>query len=97
MKLKIQIYNILIVPCIQPFDRRDEDGDGDRKWQWNLNDADGTMVGFMLNTDMELAYDIPVDSDLGTTSCAITATGSLDACPDATTKSLTETYATVRL
>jgi len=75
-------------------DRRDSDGDGDRKWQWNMFDTTGTRIGMMLNTDMELAYDIPVDSDLGTTSCAIFATSSLAACPDAATKSLVQTYAT---
>merc|ERR1719367_2472439 len=31
-------------------DIRDSDGDGDRKWQWNVWDSTGTRVGFMLNT-----------------------------------------------
>ena len=77
-------------------DRRDSDGDGDRKWQWNVWDGTGTRVGFMLNTDMELAHQIDVDADLGTTGCwPADATDTLPVCTEASTMSLVKTYATV--
>ena len=60
-------------------------------------DTNGDRIGMMLNTDMELAYDIPVDSNLGTTSCAIFANSSMSACPDAKTKPQVQIYATVRV
>ena len=50
----------------------------------------------MLNTDMELAFEIDVDASAGTTSCAPVETEELGACQAAQTASLVQTYAEVR-
>jgi len=78
-------------------DRPDSDGDGDRKWQWNVFDStSGTRVGFQLNTDMELSYDIDVDKNVGTSCLPVSsdaAATTANACTEATTRSLVQTYA----
>ena len=68
----------------QAIDRRST---SDRKWQFNIDNAvSGNRVGFMINTDMELAYDIDVDPLRGTT-CQI----GVD-CAEANTKPLVELF-----
>ena len=49
----------------------------------------------MLNTDMELAFEIDVDANAGTTSCAPIETEELGVCQAAQTASLVQTYAEV--
>ena len=49
----------------------------------------------MLNTDMELIYDIPVDKWVGTDTCSIVATDTLPACPKADTESVVKAFANV--
>ena len=60
-----------IVYLFQAVDRRDSNGDGDRKWQWQVTDNEGNNLGMMLNTDMELAYEIGVDNAGVGTQCLI--------------------------
>ena len=50
----------------------------------------------MLNTDIELAFDIDVDANSGTTSCAPIETDELGACQATQTASLVQTYAEVK-
>merc|ERR1711973_262938 len=38
----------------------------DKKWQWNLYNSTGDLRGIMLNTDIELAYNVDVDKLKGT-------------------------------
>ena len=49
----------------------------------------------MLNTDMELAFEIDVDANAGTTTCAPVETEQMGACQAAQTASLVQTYAEV--
>ena len=60
-----------------------------------MTDGEGNNLGMMLNTDMELAFEIDVDADTGTTSCAPNETEELGACQAAQTESLVQTYAKV--
>jgi len=61
----------------------------DKKWQFDLtNTTDGSRLGFMLNTDMELAYDIDVNPISGT-SCSVNN----NECKNATTIDLVAKYA----
>ena len=57
----------------------------DLKYQWSLRPG-----GLMLNTDVELVYDIDVDNYGAGTTCTIPST-----CAEASTKSLVESYANV--
>jgi len=59
----------------------------DRKYQFDLYDTDGELVGFMLNTDVELIADIDVDPLEGTT-CTIH-----DGCTEADTYNQVKEYA----
>jgi len=60
----------------EPIDDFDSDGDGDKRFQWDLFnygeyfDGSSDRVGIMLNTDIELAYSIDNDMFDGT-SCVI--------------------------
>ena len=74
----------------------------DLKFLWSLNGAeDGTFI--MLNTDMELAYDIDVDNSGSGTKCVIRSeeekrgetTFRTTNCPIAGTKKLVAKYAKV--
>ena len=60
-----------------------------------MEDSEGEGLGMMLNTDMELYYDIDVDADKGTTTCSIVATDDLPACSRSATADLVDLYATV--
>ena len=77
---------------MQAVDKRDSDNDGDKKWQWQMEDTDGRRKGMMLNTDIELYYDIDVNAYEGTT-CS--ATDGLSACTKADTANLVGLYASV--
>ena len=44
----------------------DPESNTDKKWQWNLYDSVNKQRGIMLNTDMELAYNIDVNMINGT-------------------------------
>ena len=61
------------------------------KYQWNS--AAGAL---MLNTDVELVYDIDVDNYGNGTTCKMNA-ASDHACAESSTKGLVESYASVRL
>ena len=74
----------------------------DLKFQWSLTGAeDGTFI--MLNTDMELPYDIDVDNSGSGTKCVIRSqeekskqiTFRTTNCPVAATKKLVTMYAKV--
>ena len=77
------------------------DSTEDKKWQFDLFDSDKKR-GFMLNTDLELAYNLDFDKDSGT-SCVINrnndGSGQLPPtapiCPATPTKNLVEKYANV--
>ena len=60
-----------------------------------MEDSEDNGLGMMLNTDMELYYDINVDADKGTTTCSIVATDVLPACSRSATADLVELYAIV--
>ena len=77
----LQNHTFLTFQAISPRDT------ADKKFQFNVhNAATGDRVGFMINTDMELAYDIDVGLLTGT-SCSI----GVD-CTEASTKPLVELY-----
>ena len=61
------------------------------KYQWN-----STAGALMLNTDVELVYDIDVDNYGNGTTCKMNA-GSDHACAESSTKALVESYASVSL
>jgi len=60
----------------EPIDDFDSDGNGDKRFQWDLFnkgeyfDGSNERIGIMLNTDIELAYDIDPDMFDGT-SCVL--------------------------
>jgi len=82
----------------EPIDDFDSDGNGDKRFQWDLFnkgeyfDGSNERVGIMLNTDIELAYDIDVDTMAGT-SCVLGDAISGTACTKATTYDLVKSYA----
>ena len=84
----------------EPIDDFDSDNNGDKRFQWDLFDYgtyfDGSAdsVGIMLNPDIELAYDIDVDSMAGT-SCVLGDAISGTACSKATTYDTVVSYANV--
>ena len=61
------------------------------KYQWS-----STAGALMLNTDVELVYDIDVDNYGNGTTCKMNA-GSDHACAESSTKALVESYASVSL
>ena len=61
------------------------------KYQWN-----STAGALMLNTDVELVYDIDVDNYGNGTTCKMNA-ASDHACAESSTKGLVESYASVCL
>ena len=61
------------------------------KYQWNSNAG-----ALMLNTDVELVYDIDVDNYGNGTTCKMNA-ASEHACAESSTKRLVESYASVSL
>ena len=61
------------------------------KYQWS-----STAGALMLNTDVELVYDIDVDNYGNGTTCNMNA-ASDHACAESSTKGLVESYASVSL
>jgi hypothetical protein len=76
-----------------------EEGETDLKFSWTVyddTDDDEDTEYHLLNTDIELAYDIDVDNSGSGTQClmGVAADGATDdACSEATTKDLVATYA----
>lgn len=62
----------------------------DKKFQFDVLTEDGVQLGFMLNTDMELAFDLDVNKTAGT-QCIVHKT-----CKAALTMPLVKTYSEVR-
>ena len=74
----------------------------DYKYQWRLiadgEDSNSGTLRLMLNTDMELVYDIDVDNFGDGTDCNVVVGGDetdASACSIASTASLVQTYADV--
>ena len=86
----------------QPIDDFDSDGDGDKRFQWDLFnygeyfDGSSDRVGIMLNTDIELAYSIDNDMFDGT-SCVIGDAISGTQCAHSDTYNTVVSYANVSL
>ena len=71
----------------------------DYKYQWTLEDEDANRF-LMLNTDMELAYDIDVDNFGDGTTCHLIERSretDINQCEIADTFDLVRTYANVSL
>ena len=69
----------------------------DKKFQWDW--PHGGEIFMMLNTDIELAFDIDVDNQGAGTTCEIPARSSgmkFGECPEAKTLDLVKVYANVR-
>ena len=76
----------------------------DYKYQWRLiadgEDSNSGTLRLMLNTDMELVYDIDVDNFGDGTDCTVVVGGDetdASACSIASTASLVQTYADVSI
>ena len=76
----------------------------DYKYQWRLiadgEDSNSGTLRLMLNTDMELVYDIDVDNFGDGTDCTVVVGGDetdTSACSIASTASLVQTYANVSI
>ena len=72
------------------------------KWQYNGNSiVDGSIAGFMLNTDFELFYELSLDSNAKstctlTTSCGLTTPDTCNgSCPVASTFNQAQQYSKV--
>ena len=100
------VYSFKLQAMVDPVydDEGNLDTSIDYKYQWRLiadgEDSDSGTLRLMLNTDLELVYDIDVDNFGDGTDCTVVVGGDetdASACSIASTASLVQTYADVNI